>query len=159
MNQPSAVVIISIHAPQYEVRLHALFFLLQSQVFQSTHPNTRCDINMAVKNYTLKISIHAPQYEVRHPMDVQIPLEKLISIHAPQYEVRPLAIIGALNPPKFQSTHPNTRCDFIILTSFHFYRISIHAPQYEVRHSYIYKPSKRQDISIHAPQYEVRPSP
>ena len=81
--------LISIHAPQYEVRHKSFLSIITS----------------------LSISIHAPQYEVRRRHFLFLFDVKKISIHAPQYEVRHEYFHFCSRMLKFQSTHPNTRCD------------------------------------------------
>ena len=103
--------LISIHAPQYEVRLCSRNTHRLHAIFQSTHPNTRCDRITTLKVH--KVANFNPRTPIRGATVTGLgcAVEKAISIHAPQYEVRlSVSTIGVKRS-----------------------KISIHAPQYEVR--------------------------
>ena len=128
--------------------------------FQSTHPNTRCDVQETNKRlHALNISIHAPQYEVRHSVQPMSAPAVNISIHAPQYEVRHIVFVKKTDIVEFQSTHPNTRCDaFCWWVVFNDCNFNPRTPIRGATCIFIKSILCHSWISIHAPQYEVRRS-
>ena len=103
---------ISIHAPQYEVRPILCCFEISSNLFQSTHPNTRCDLKVT------HVKLEQCNFNPRTPI---------------RGATSSTTFCGSVQ--LFQSTHPNTRCDPFVSDWSLMIAISIHAPQYEVRPS------------------------
>ena len=103
---PAPILSVSIHAPWEGCDRIILQILLQTHMFQFTHPGKGATALLALVNLGFRVSIHAPWEGCDRDAWAVVEATEEVSIHAPWEGCDSLIFVMRGIPLGFQFTHP-----------------------------------------------------